>query len=403
MGAADALRLNPDCLGRALYLPALDQVLLRIAGFIDAQAGTAPRPATQWGAVIIASQLGMEGGHSRVIEDICASMPDPLLVITDAFGSYAQGKMGLDSFVRRNPDTMVVVLKDAGLLEKAKELHTLCKSLDPDAIFILAHHQDPVAFAAVPAVASRPGARKFLVHHTDHSPALGVSMGSFVHVDCSEHLRTICEKGLGRACHLLPLTADDLGPRTGRALGNGVVSTVSSGSHAKFSRAGEFAYSKIVTRILSTIKGPHHHIGMLPEDWLDEIRTTLATNGIAPARFAYIGTVPSLWEALKTLPADLYVASAPVGGGRAAIEAQGCGYPVAYFKNGQQPFLFQIDELYASRNLEWGSIDELGKCLAIDGASLRQHAEAARAFFLAGHCRNTFRQAIGRLLAADPP
>ncbi len=391
---------DPAYNGRALYLPGLDKVLATIAAQIDANAAPCPKPATPWDVVVVATQMESQGGHSRVIEDICQAVPNPLLILTDAYDSYADGRLDLAQFYERVPQALVVVIPRGMFINKAQELHQVCRSLDARNVLVLTHHSDPVAFAGIASVQTSPAMRKFLVHHADHNPALGMTLASFVHVDCTEYLRGVCSAELGRAAHLLPLTAPDLGPRPERAWPQKICSTVTAGSASKFRREGEFAYVKTLTRILTVIEGRHHHIGTLPGDWVSDIRAGLQSRGIDPGRFVYLGSVPSLWQALKSVDADFYVASAPVAGGRAAIEAQGCGFPVAYFKHPDQPHLFQIDEVYASRELAWSGLDDLQQCLAMDGARLRACAEAARRHYLKHHSPDAFRTALQGLLDA---
>jgi hypothetical protein len=386
--------------GSALYLPGLDQLLAKISAQIDAEAEPCPRPAAPWDVVVVASQMELQGGHSRIIEDICLAVPNPLLILTDPYNSYAEAKLELGLFSERVPDALVMVIPNIGLVNKGKELHRLCRSLDAQNIFVLTHHSDPVAFVGLSALKTNPAVRKFLVHHADHNPALGMTIDGFVHVDCTEHLREICAEQLGRPASLLPLAVSDGGLRL-RKWPDRIDSTVTAGSESKFQRRGELAYASIVARILSVTSGPHHHIGELPDDWVNDIRRNLADQHIDPARFAYTGSVPSLWQQLKVIDADLYVASAPVGGGRAATEAQGCGYPVAYFKNPAQPLLFQIDEVYATKDLKWANLDNLADLLRMDGGRLHSLAEVARRHYLSGYSGDAFRAALRALLARE--
>lgn len=394
----NTLCTSPDYEGNALYLPGFDRILASLAAQIDAKAAECPRPATHWGVMVVASQLEIQGGHSRVIEDICRSVPNPLLVLTDPYDNYAEEKLNLDAFSERVPEALVVVIPRVGLVEKTKELHRLCRSLEPQHVFVLTHHSDPIAFAALAALDEKQAPNKFLVHHGDHNPALGMTLDSFVHVDCTTHLRAICSEHLGRPALLLPLATPDFGARE-HEWPDRIVSTATAGSEGKFQREGELAYAGIVAGILSITGGIHHHIGELPGDWVGEIRRKLADRGIEPARFVYTGTVPSLWRHLQSIDADLYVASAPVGGGRAAIEAQGCGYPVAYFKSARQPLLFQIDEVYATRDLKWANLADLEKLLAMNGSRLRACAKAARRHYLEHYSGEAFHTALGSLLA----
>jgi hypothetical protein len=396
---ANTLCLSPDHNGRALYLPGFDSMLAKVAAVVVARSEPPPRAAVPWGVVIVASELAMEGGHSRVIEDICRSVANPLLIITDPYNRYADGTINFDFFSERVPEAMVMVLPRLGLFNKARALHQLCSELEPRNIFILTHHPDPTAFAGLSAFSTSTPSKKFLIHHADHNPALGMTIDGYVHVDCTLFLQGVCAPALGRPAYLLPLSSVDLGGRPGRVQPDKVAATVSSGSEGKFLREGPLAYADIVTRILTSTAGPHHHVGLLSDERISEIRAALLKSRIDPARFVYVGVVGSLWQSLKSIDADLYVASAPVGGGRAAIEAQGCGYPVAFFKSGSNPPLLQVDELYASPALGWSDLDGLQRCLDIRGAELAAFAQAARRHYLDHYSRPAFEAALSRLLS----
>jgi len=175
---------------------------------------------------------------------------------------------------------------------------------------------------------------------------------------------------------------------------------VSSGHPAKFARTGPVALAQIVRATLMAVRGRHYHIGPIDAGWVAEIGATLQAHGIDPQRFVHLGWVSSVWQRLKELDAAFYVASAPLGGGRVAIEAQGCGYPVLYFENPAHASLPANHPLYASRGLKWRAPDELTAVLASATAEHAALSERARAHYDAQFSRVPFRAALERVLKA---
>jgi len=198
----------------------------------------------------------------------------------------------------------------------------------------------------------------------------------------------------------LPLHVPDLGVKTFPELQGSAFSVVTSGHPAKFSRGGPIALQRIVQATLATVKGVHHHIGPMDTTWVSEIRAHLSVHGIDPARFVHHALVPSLWMSLKALDAAVYIGSAPLGGGRAAIEAQGCGYPVAYFDGGAASGLGTNEDLYASRELRWSTAGELVQLLGSIGPVHAALSTQARRLYLDKHSRARFQNALRRLLRA---
>ena len=158
------------------------------------------------------------------------------------------------------------------------------------------------------------------------------------------------------------------------------------------------AISLIVLAALTAVRGAYHHIGPLDDGWVKEIRQHLGAHAIDPSRFVHHGLVPSLWDHLKALDAAVYIGSAPIGGGRAAIEAQGCGYPLAYFESAQAYGLADNEGLYATRSLKWATPDELASVLASVGSSHKELSRQARQLYLDTHSHRQFKQALKQLL-----
>jgi glycosyltransferase involved in cell wall biosynthesis len=158
------------------------------------------------------------------------------------------------------------------------------------------------------------------------------------------------------------------------------------------------SYARIVGNILSSISGSHYHIGFLPNDWLDEIRRNIAEIGISTDRFIYFGNVPSLWDTLKGIDAAIYIASAPIGGGRAAIEAQGCGYPVVYYKSTEVSLFRDVVDIYAVKEAYWTLPSELSSYLNSPYETLMQYSIMSREYYERNYSLDAFGRALSRIL-----
>ncbi len=126
---------------------------------------------------------------------------------------------------------------------------------------------------------------------------------------------------------------------------------------------------------------------------------TLDERGINPARFAYMRSVPSLWDTLKEIDAHVFLNSFPVAGVRGSIEVQGCGYPIVFFADDDRPPLLQHTELFADQDLGWRTIPELLEKLRQASEHHPQRVTRAREFYLQGFGEAVFRQAIRDMLA----
>jgi glycosyltransferase involved in cell wall biosynthesis len=179
-------------------------------------------------------------------------------------------------------------------------------------------------------------------------------------------------------------------------------SVATSGQAAKFAREGAVALQAIVRAALSVIDGRFFHIGPLDDAWRDEIRAHLAAHGIDGERFVSLGSVPSVWQALKACGAAFYIGSAPVSGGRAAVEAQGCGLPVLCFTGFAPGSLLADFSSYAHLALGWRNVDELARKLAGAGKRHASLSAEARRFYEREFSHARLRAAV-QALCAEPP
>jgi hypothetical protein len=379
---------------RALYYPEFDRQVLRLAQALGAEPGQ-KRGGMPGVPLLIATELYDLGGHSRVLEEVSREMAQPVLVLTDLFRNYHRNPALVDQVKQRFAHTQVIVLPDVPLWEKCRMLRTLDLHLVPRSTLYFGHHQDPIPFIGTLA---QQGRRRLFVHHGDHNPSLGCTLPGVQHVDLIGSLQKLCSDQLGTATKRLPLYIADRGAKQFASVQGVDYSVVTSGHPAKFARHGAVALQEWVATALATVRGRFFHIGPIDEAWVAEIRTHLGQLGLDPSRFVPLGLVPSVWDTLKAIDAAVYIGSAPVSGGRAAIEAQGCGYPVLCFNGFAQGSLLADYSSYADPAMGWSDPQQLAELLSRVGDQHAALSRRARAFYDAEFSRTRFRKVLKGLL-----
>lgn len=379
---------------RALYYPEFDRQVLSLAKALGAEPGR-KRSGLPGVPMLIATELYDLGGHSRVLEEVSREMAQPLLVLTDLFRNYHRNPALVEQVKQRFAHTQVIVLPDVPLWEKCRMLRTLDLHLVPRSTLYFGHHQDPIPFIGTLA---QPGRRRLFVHHGDHNPSLGCTLPAVQHVDLIGSLHTLCSDHLGTPTKRLPLYIADRGAKRFAAVQGMDYSVVTSGHPAKFARHGALALQELVATALDTLRGRFFHIGPIDEAWVAEIRVHLGRRGLDASRFVPLGLVPSVWDTLKEIDAAVYIGSAPVSGGRAAIEAQGCGYPVLCFNGFASGSLLADYSSYADPALGWADPQQLAQVLSRVGDQHAALSRQARAFYEAEFSRARFRKVLNGLL-----
>lgn len=370
-----------------LYFPQFDAQLAQLSqALLAAEPEAPPRPLT-CNTLIVASEMYQVGGHSRVIADVVREASSPTIVLTDMFWSVRKTPDYLNWILESLPQATVIVLPQLTLWGKCEALHRLTQRLQPQDILYFSHHEDPIPFVGT---LGHAGSRKTLVHHGDHSPSLGNTLAGMRHADFTQEMATTCAGHLHRDAVVLPLYVADAGVKPFKPVAGMDFSVATAGTHVKFARSGDMALQEIVRTVLTRVGGQFFLIGGLPADWADEIKAYLERNGMDPGRFVPMGSVTSVWSTLLELDAHLYLGSAPVGGGRTAIEAQGCGYPVAYFKALDQGPAIGADSIYASKELGWSALAELEAVLQTVGTQHARLSAEARLRYEQKYSRNEF-------------
>lgn len=388
VGAHNSFRL-PEHHLKNLYYPGLDRCMRQLAAAVPDFAG--PAMPTGRNTLVVATELYQVGGHTRVVDDILREAEAPVLVLTDVLGTLRQSPAHLNWILDSHPDVPVLLLSQASLWARSRALAQLTQRLAPASILYLQHHQDPVAFVGT---LGHRGSRKTLVHHCDVSPSLGNTLPELVHLDFTDEQAAVCAQALQHPAPVLPLYVADAPRKTFAPVQGRGFSVVTAGTQIKYRRSGELALQAIVRTVLQAIDGRFFHIGPLPADWADEVRTHLVAQGLDAQRFVALGPVSSLWQTLAGLDAHVYLGSAPVAGGRGAIEAQGCGYPVVYHRVADRASLLAVDSIYATPELAWGTLDELSALLQGLAPQLPAAAGRARQLYEDRFSRQRFRQVL---------
>jgi len=394
----DALVPRAELVGRALFVPLLDRLVAEAGEQLAVAHGVPAVHAGHATQLVVATETYTTGGHSRIVEDLCRHLPNPLIVLTDLFGRVGTGNLPVDHLRNAAGGTPVVVLPPGTAPAKTVDLMNTVARLQPESIWMLTHHQDAIACAALSP--RRIAVPRVFIHHGDHNPSLGCTIDTLHHVDLVQQTALACATALQCATGYLPLHVHDRGarPQPGRARAQ--ASVVTSGAPQKYARGGPLAYPLIAAAVLSTVGGALHHVGPLPDDAVAEVRQHLVRQGIAADRFRLVGAVPSLWQCLRELDADLYLTSAPLGGGRAAIEAQGCAMPIVYHdpRDSGRPLL--ATDIYNPSACGWSCLDELGPALRSALADAPTQSNASRAFYEAGYASAAFSAALQRAQSA---
>ncbi len=387
---------NPYVTGHTLYLAGFDSLLMQLGKLMHDD----PQGKGEWtpgsARMVIMSEFNSSGGHSPVTADLVDAMGGAVVVLTDLFSHYQTGIESIETAIGRMPKAMVYRLLKLNLDEKVRELQTIFRAVQPASVLFMVHHQDPIAYVAA---ASLPASvNKVFIHHCDHNPALGGTLEGYRHVDFTQHLQSICSEHLQCESILLPLYAPDLGVKTFTIPTPNTMNIVTSGSSVKYTFEGPFAYHLVLVEILTVYHGIYWHIGALDDSKLELIKSTLRDHGIDNSRFNYIPWVPSLWGALKELDGHVFLGSFPVGGGRASIEAQGCGYPVIHFSSVERPPLLTQSKVYAASDLNWFSVPELIEKLKTASENHQYYVALTRDFYMRMNSHDIFLNALVKIL-----
>ena len=356
--------------------------------------------------VTIATELGVYGGHTRVIEDIIKAQPEKLhiVLLTDLFN-----RTDIDSLVDWFSPIAELKLAPLGrAFEKLEWLITQLNFIQPTRIFLFNHHEDSVAVAAVQPWLNL--GKVIFYHHADHHMCLGVHIPKAIHIDPHNlgYFNCRMHEGL-KNNQYLPLVIEDKGarPSSFKFIQDGHLRTCSSGTYIKFDPTYIYSYGELISKRLVWRQGFHFHIGDLPDDMLRFIHRRLLAEGIDPSRFIHIPWVSSVWLALIEHKIDLYISSFPIGGGRASIEAMGSGTPLLMHENSTSHFLGGVDLVY-SKAFVWSKPDNFYQQLcSLTPQILAKHSYYARRHYESYHIPSLMKLELDNILSGkenqEPP
>lgn len=356
------------------------------------------------GTVILASELVRAGGHVELIKDYLSLglFESPVRVaMSDLFNRMDRSTtqeweslLGCEVFIADEP----------GLDGKLDALDAQIGEWNPSTILTLVHNQDVVCVIA----AHFPGAtHRYYIHHGDHHLSLGVTCEAFEHVDLHNMSYELCKHEIGVQQQLYwPLSAVRPSQIKTGFLERGALTTGSCGRMSKF-EAGTYAfrYERAVALMLKATGGYHVHIGELTAEFMQKIRIELDAENVSHDRFIHIEWVPSLSKALIEHAVDVYLASFPIGGGKALVEAMSVGVPVVTHGSYRSRYHAGVDLAYPESHV-WSSYEELSEIFGRWSEPLvKAHAELALQHFGRYYSKPAFLKAFadGRNAAVDVP
>lgn len=350
--------------------------------------------------IYVCTEALSSGGHARVIADLMRASAGGAhhVVFTNL---WERPELFTREFESLGAD--ITILPKASMLEKLRQLTEFLNGFQHARVFLLNHHQDAVAVAAV---AGNSRHERFFIHHCDYLFCLGLFLPGVVHVDLHTAEFYNCRNALGIANNIYwPLTCDDGDTiHSGDFLAGGQLVTCCCASANKFTGRYPIDYFDAIAELLKATSGKHIHIGPIDEQNKQRLFARLASLGVARDRFQHIPYVPQLRAALLELKVDVYLVSFPLWGARAMIEAMSAGVPVIGHTHHYNKLLDGTD-LTPEISPTWTEVPELIAILqALDQKTLRELSAASRARFEAFHHPRLLAQALtGEPLSAPPP
>lgn len=384
--------LSSPVWGRALFLPELDE-LARKASLIVAPSYS--RTADSKLLVHVASVVHPTGGHTRVIEDIAAALPEyrHVLIIT-GMGNLAP--MELPPLMPRFQELhlQVHLLKAPDWTEKVRELSSLVAAVGPLAVLQHAHYADSIAFVGV----AGQGPRVLFLHQCDHFASLGAYRTDYTHIDLTPACHRICASHPHLRASLLNLTVKDMG--TVPLVGCHPIIGATCGAPHKYLGSTEFSYAQLLAALFSA--GVHQilHIGDVPEAQKNQIRADITANGQDAERVVFLPNTPSLAAKLVEIAPDFYLISHPVGSGKAAVEAMSVGLPILHARPVSALPLLVADMTFGTSVLA-STLEQIPSavhCLEADKSTL---AERSRAVYVQHYSPAEFRERLLSAIAID--
>ena len=351
--------------------------------------------------VCIVSRLQRSGGHTVVLADILSTPAlsgcNVTVLLTGVGGTTSQDTLNV-----RFGHLPHVRFERAPRFSRTGKLDWLqrrLRELQPNDVWLVNHHQDSTAVAAVQ---SDQGYTLHYLHHGDHHLCLGVLLSYGEHYDLHPMGINNCRNALGITRNrYLPLTAPDQKllrdqNTTNQKLNSLALVTCTVGGANKIAVPYWLSYLDVVPLVLEQTNGRHIHIGKLGWVYRQRMAYSLKRKGIKPERFLYISHVDSVSGALTAHSVDLYLASFPYGGAKTMVEVMSSSVPMAVHVHATKQFMSALD-LAPHGSLLWSSPHELVDWISKqDRPSLQKLGLQARNSYEDNHRQALFAAALSK-------
>jgi hypothetical protein len=353
---------EPLCTSLAFASRDLDQLCQRIGRQNLSSLGLGqedpwPLRSSRSRIVYVVSRLQRSGGHSRLVQDFIRAQPDKDHLILSTGVGGPSDEVYLSKMFADDDSVRYLAAPHTDLQSRLTWLQSILAGTQPEHIYLLNHHQDSVAAAAlVPEL----GLKGSFIHHGDHHLCLGVHMSHLKHVDLHPMGYHYCHDELGIDNRYLPLTFEDkhfLPVHTEFASRGGLTTATAAGFN-KVEIPYYVSYLDIIPRVMKVTGGRHIHIGKLTPWGLRRMRAQMRKNGVPEDRLIYIEWTPSVWKSLQEHAVDVYIASFPYGAGLTLIEALGAGVPVIMHQHMYSRVLSGLELAYPEA-FRWADPEEL--------------------------------------------
>jgi glycosyltransferase involved in cell wall biosynthesis len=334
--------------------------------------------------VYVVSKLQRSGGHSRLVQDFIKLQPRKQHVILSTEIAGASDVKYFKEIFRNFSNVEFIQSPKGALNEKLTWLQKKLLYLQPALVYLLNHHQDSVAVAAL---TPKLCAKGIFCHHGDHHLSLGVYLDHFDHIDFHPMGYHYCRNELGLNNLYVPLTFEDKSCSIKRdfCVNKKVFLTATAAGFNKVEIPYFESYFEVIANVLENTDVSHLHIGKLTPWGLRKIRKELGRRGVDKERFIYIEWTPSVWQLLQQYKVDIYIASFPHGAGLTLIEAMGAGVPVIMHEHINSRVLSSLELAYPE-SFRWRESKDLIEYLKnITHVSILAERELARKWYEKNH------------------
>lgn len=353
---------EPVCASQIFSSYELDKMCMRIgrqnlASLCVKQENLCPFRAGRPRVIYIVSRMQRSGGHSRLVQDFIRAQPekDHLILLTGIAGPSDADYFSKVFAGNNSVCFMAAPRKD--FRSRLSWLQNIMVDCHPDHIYLLNHHQDSVAVAALVPELGLSGS---FVHHGDHHLCLGIHLDHLTHIDLHPMGYHYCRDKLDIDNKYLPLTFEDKPAvaRQAKFKSDGYLITATAARSNKVEIAYYASYLDVIPQVLKATQGRHIHIGKLTAWALRRMRSQMGKLGVAKDRLIYIEWTPSVWSSLQEYGVNIYIASFPYGAGLTLIEAMGAGVPVVLHRHMYSRVLSGLELAYAEA-FNWTEPEEL--------------------------------------------